>query len=148
MLAGRDMTSLLKISEAASLALHTVCFLAQKGEELATTNHIAVTLGVSGAHLSKVLQRMAKAGLVESVRGPSGGWRLARKGADITLLEVYEAIEGRLAPAECLLGSLACGGECMMGDLVRQVNCLVMERLTKTKVSELGVRFGEEGRNA
>jgi len=141
------MTSLLKISEAALLALHTACWLSQRGG-LATTKEIASSLAVSEAHLSKVLQRLVKAGLVESVRGPKGGFRLGRRAEAMTLLEVYEVIDGRLAPTECLLGTLACGGRCIMGDVIKQVNSLVVERLTGTKVSELGPSLREEPADA
>ena len=138
----KKMTSLLKISEAASLGLHTASFLAARGKETATTHEIATGLRASEAHLAKVLQRLVKAGLVESLRGPKGGFRLARPGNRMTLLNVYEAIEGRFRPEACLLGRYACGGKCILGDMVNLVNRLVSETLAGTKVSEAAADFG------
>jgi Rrf2 family protein len=140
------MTSLLKISEAASLALHTVSVLSRNGGETATTHEIATGLGVSEAHLSKVLQRLTKAGIVESIRGPKGGFKLRKSGDKVTLLDVYEAMEGKLRPDGCLLGRYACGGKCMLGEMLKSVNELVMRTLVETKVSQASEAFG--GRNS
>ena len=68
------MPTMLKISEAATLALHTAFFLVTNPDRRLTTREMASTMGASEAHLSKVLQRLVHAGLVESVRGPKGGF--------------------------------------------------------------------------
>ncbi len=64
-----DMANLLKISEAASLALHTMGYLAANDRRLVTTHQIGEVLRASEAHLAKVLQRLARVGLVDSTRG-------------------------------------------------------------------------------
>ncbi len=138
-----DMANLLKISEAASLALHTMVYLAANGGRLATTHEIGELLGVSEAHLAKVLQRLAKVGLVDSTRGPRGGFCLARSGDDISLLEVYETIEGPLADSVCLLGTPICTGEkCILGGLLETVNRQVGEYLASTTLAELTDVYG------
>lgn len=50
--------------------------------------------GVPAAYLAKHLQAMARAGVLETVKGPRGGYRLARPASEITLLDVVEAIDG------------------------------------------------------
>jgi Rrf2 family protein len=50
--------------------------------------------GVPAAYLAKHLQALARAGLVETTKGPRGGYRLARPAREITMLDVVEAIEG------------------------------------------------------
>jgi Rrf2 family protein len=50
--------------------------------------------GVPSAYLAKHLQALARAGVLETVKGPRGGYRLARPAADITVLDVVEAIDG------------------------------------------------------
>jgi len=50
--------------------------------------------GVPAAYLAKHLQAMSRAGLLDSVQGPKGGYRLARPATEITVLEVVEAIDG------------------------------------------------------
>ncbi len=132
------MASVLRVSDAAALALHTTVMLAACKQRIVSTVEIAETLHASEAHLAKVLQRLHKAGLVESVRGPKGGFRLSKAGDQITMLEVYEAIEGPLAPSTCLLATRICdGSRCILGDLLRTVNSSVREYLSKTRLSDL-----------
>ena len=97
------MATMLRISEAASLAIHAMAVVAGKPEEVHSTHGVATALGVSEAHLAKVMQRLTRAGLVSSVRGPKGGFVLARPAAEVTLLAIFEAIEGHLEPKGCLL---------------------------------------------
>jgi Rrf2 family protein len=56
---------------------------------------------VPPAYLAKHLQALAKAGIVESVAGAKGGYRLSRPPSEITVLDVVEAVEGRTAAFDC-----------------------------------------------
>jgi len=103
------VSSLLKVSEAGSLAIHATAVLAAARGERVTARKMAAALGVSEAHLAKVLQRLTRAGLVRGTRGPGGGYRLTRPARQISLREVYEAVEGRLEVERCLLGVPVCG---------------------------------------
>lgn len=130
--------SLLKISEAASLALHTVEHLARHADRFVATQEIAEALEVSEHHLAKVHQRLARAGLVHSSRGPKGGFQLDRRPEAITLREVYEVIEGPVAPCQCLLGKRQCRKlDCLLGGLSERVNREVLSFLEKTTVADL-----------
>lgn len=135
------MSGVVKISEAASLALHTIAMLAQLSEGKLTTRQIAKALNVSEAHLSKVLQRLAKVGLVRSLRGPNGGFSLGREAGQISLLEVFEAIEGPLQSEDCLFGNRVCKNACILGDLMHQINKAVKERLTSTTLDRINSYF-------
>lgn len=64
-------------------------------KEIAEEYHIPVEL------LAKVLQTLAKHGLIESQNGPKGGYSLARAASEITIAQVLEAIEGPIGIAEC-----------------------------------------------
>ena len=130
---------ILNISEAASLGIHALAYLSRRhGEAPVTTASIAAAYGVSEAHLSKVFQRLGKAGLVKSVRGPHGGFRLARAPGKITLREVYEALDGPLGRNHCLLGKPKCGLEsCVLGSLLTDVDQRVSAYLTGTTLAEI-----------
>ena len=139
------MQSVLRISEAASLGIHAMAMFARNTDRKITNPEIAETFRASEHTLSKVLQRLVKAGLIESRRGPGGGFVIAKPASDIALLEVYEAVEGPLWEASCLLGRPACGGAgCVLGGLQISVHKQVKEYLEKTTLDQLAtqVRLG------
>jgi len=127
-----------KISEAASLALHAMVYLAAHKGRIVTTHEIAEKLGVSKDHLSKVLQHLAKAGYVESTRGPKGGFEIGPDGENMSLLRIYELIEGPLRHTECLLKVKVCKGDnCILGGLVKKIDDEFENYMSRTKVSHL-----------
>jgi Rrf2 family protein len=65
------------------------------------TARLAEYHGVPAAYLAKHLQAMSRAGILESVQGPRGGYRLARPAAEISVLDVVEAIDGRESAFRC-----------------------------------------------
>lgn len=137
------MSNLLKISEAASLAMHTLVFLAANQDRPVATREIAGILNCSEAHLSKVLQRLTKVGLTASTRGPRGGFRLGRPADRISLLDVYQEMDGQLAAEDCLLGHRVCGPTgCLLGSLLGNINQQVKDHLSQTKLSNLTDIFG------
>src|SRR5918995_5730520 len=76
---------------------------------------IADAEGLPLAYLEHLVQRLRKAGLVESRRGAHGGYTLAREAEAITMAEVVRALEGDIAPIECITadadGALVCSRE-------------------------------------
>jgi len=130
------MSSILKISEAASIALHSMIILAKKWNNLVSVKDIAKQLDISANHLSKVLQRLVKAGLIVSVKGNKGGFKLVKDPQFISFLEIYEAIDGKFNHSTCLLNKQACPQDCIMGDLVCSVNNQVEEFFRKTNLME------------
>ena len=87
---------MLKIPERVNLAIHSLAYIvAQKQDRPIPVSDIARSLAVSESHLAKVMQRLVKAGFVSSIRGVNGGFILNRIPDSITLMDVYECIEGR-----------------------------------------------------
>ena len=137
------MANILKFSDAVSLALHTVVLLAANGKRSMSTREIAAALHASEAHLSKVLQRLTRVGLVKSIRGPKGGFELTGDPDSTSLLAVYEAIEGQLEASDCLLGKRLCdGSSCIMGELLKSTNRHVREYLAQTVLSDVTSVYG------
>lgn len=130
------MSNILRISDAASIAIHTVYYLAVNNDNFYTTKEIATHLKVSENHLAKVMQRLAKADLVESVRGPKGGFKLGKACDSITLLDIYESIDGPLKPVNCLLGDSICDNNCILGGLLVNLNTQVYDYFKLKKLSD------------
>jgi Rrf2 family protein len=119
------MPTVIQISEATSIALHSMVLIARSGGANVTVKEIVSATGFSHAHSSKVLQQLVRAGLLHSTRGPKGGFLLSRPGAGITLLAIWEAMEGPLGidtcivsrdPEECPFDS------CILGELPRRLS--------------------------
>ncbi len=121
----------LHISEAVSLAIHSLILVARDSERHKKVKELAEEIGISKAHLAKVFQRLAKAGFVSSVRGPRGGFALARPSHTITLLDIYEAIEAPLQRGgDCLLRKKVCPfKECLFGDMITKTTREFREHL-------------------
>jgi Rrf2 family protein len=142
------MKSVLNISEAYSLALHAMAMVAADGGASTVTAHeIASRLGVSESHLAKVLQRLTKAGILRSSRGPGGGFTLNRTAREISLLDLFESVEGPLKLDNCLIGTQICGGKsCVFDDLIDKVNGQFKAYLENTTVETIKETLGGDGR--
>ncbi len=81
------------ISQTVEYALRAVVHLASEASKARTTDEVARATRVPRAYLSKVLQSLRRAGLVHSRRGIGGGMILTKSPADITILEVVNAVE-------------------------------------------------------
>ncbi len=125
--------SILRISEALSLGIHAMVYLANNVGRPMRVKEIGERLRASEAHLAKVLQSLAREGLLKATRGPKGGYQLARPPEEITLLEVFESIHGPLEDQRCLFKEPLCSGDrCILGDLLQKVNQAVRDHFSNT----------------
>ena len=132
------MTRLVNISEAVSLGLHAMALMATDAGRRLRNQQIAETLRASGHHLAKVMQRLVKAGFVDSVPGPQGGFLLDMPAENVTLLMIYEAIDGTLGEEECWLAEPICdGSNCMLGEVLSSIHGQLRGYLGKTTLAEL-----------
>lgn len=132
------MASVIQISEAASLALHSMVLLAASPDQPLTVKEITARTGVSEAHLSKVMQRLAKAGLVKSTRGPKGGFLIGDPGSSMTLLQIFQAIEGPLEMGKCLLDAPVCPfRECLFGGLLSRMTVEFREYMNAKTLGDM-----------
>src|ERR687888_1913007 len=118
------------------------------GDEPVSLTEIAELDGLPVAYLEHLVARLRKAGLVESRRGARGGYLLARPAKQITMAEVVEALEGSIAPIECITegtdGTLVCAREaaddhrvCATKLLWTRVRGSIVRTLEDTTLSDL-----------
>ena len=117
------------------------------GEEPVPLAEIASQDGLPLAYLEHLVARLRRAGLVDSRRGSRGGYMLARASTEITMAEVVEALEGSIAPIECISegadGHLVCTREtetdhvCPTKLLWTRVRGSVVRTLEETRLSDL-----------
>jgi FeS assembly SUF system regulator len=92
---------MLRITKLTDYATVVLCALADAPGRVHSAAELAETARLELPTVSKVLKPLAHAGLVTGFRGASGGYKLARTPAQISLIEIVEAIEGKLGLTEC-----------------------------------------------
>jgi Rrf2 family protein len=98
-----------KISTRARYGMRAMLEIATHGDEgLVLLKDIAARQEISKRYLEHMMTQLRNRGLVVSERGAAGGYRLAREPADIRLDEIFEALEGEIAPVECIRDSAVC----------------------------------------
>jgi Rrf2 family transcriptional regulator, nitric oxide-sensitive transcriptional repressor len=112
------MAKIINITEAVTIALHSAVLITKNRGKQINVNFIANATGSSKFHIAKVLQKLVKDGFLGSNRGPAGGFFLLDNPEKITLLEIYESIEGKIVVSKCPLNKDTCPfGECVFDDL-------------------------------
>ncbi len=111
----------MRISSKGEYGLRALLDLAQRyGDGPIQSRDIHVRQGVDENYLNQILIVLRRAGLIESIRGPQGGHRLARPPAQITMLDALLALEGPLLPCDTVREALT-PGEPLDRDVVRDV---------------------------
>lgn len=129
----------MKLTRASSYALHAVAFMAQQKQHdrPVASHNIAQARGIPERFLLKVLKPLVSARVLLSIKGPNGGYRLAKKADDITMLEVLEAVDGPIrgqAPfSEESNGPL----NHKLENICKQSAEVVRKQLEKVKMSDL-----------
>lgn len=125
------MSKIFTLSEAASIAIHSMVLVA-RAEKGINVVKIAEFTGFSKNHIAKVMQRLVKSDLLKSVRGPAGGFSLKREPKTISLLGIYEMIEGSLEETDCPLSYEVCNyDKCVIGNIVNQMTTEFKQFLKK-----------------
>lgn len=131
------MAKIVSYSEAASIGMHGMVLVARAGETI-NVQKIAEITGSSKHHVAKVMQRLVKEGFLLSNRGPSGGFKLNIEPENITLLQIYEAIEGQVKIINCPHEKPVCPfGKCIMGTVVTKMTQTFREHLSTQSLADL-----------
>jgi Rrf2 family protein len=124
-----------------SLALHTLSHMAAEPKQMRTSVDIADHAGTNPVVVRRVLGHLRKAGLLHSEKGHAGGWSLAKPARDITLADVYLALEERLIPVDDSQTDHSCSVEHAMhrrvNDVMKDVEQTLIKRLSETSIADL-----------
>ena len=125
-------------STATGYALRALAALPEDGS-YCLAKDLATELTLPGPYLAKILQGLVQAGILESVRGPKGGFRLTRASHHITVGEVVTAMEGPDSLEGCIMGFPTCGGDhpCPLHDAWGAVKSQVTTSMTEATIRDL-----------
>ena len=131
---------MLRLGKKADYGLIALRHLALQSPEAAcSANEIAKTYGLPGELVAKILQRLAKIGLLASQHGTNGGYALARNPSEINAFEVIRALEGPLFITSCVTDRRECHQmtRCTVREPLRKVNDVIAQALREVTVSSL-----------
>jgi Rrf2 family protein len=128
----------MQLNNASRHAITALVYLVREKPTDAVPSHkIARTEGIPESFLARVLQPLADVGILSSVKGPNGGYHLARAPKDITLLEVVEAVDGALLADAGAVGKEGAALDKRLQAVCDGVVAVVRERLGKVTLAEL-----------
>lgn len=130
---------MLRVTRLTDYATVVLTVLAAHPGAVLSAPELAEQAGLEAPTVSKLLKTLAQAGLVEGLRGAHGGYRLSRDAADISLIEVVEAMEGPIAMTECSLHDDLCGiaDHCGIRAGWRRINDVVAEALRGMTLAQM-----------
>ena len=135
----------MKIGSKGDYGLRALIDLAERFEsgQITQAKDIAERQAIPKDYLSLIMIDLRKAGLVESTRGPTGGYRLAHKPEDITMGQALRSLEGEVSLIDCIteLGFTQCSISlrCRMRKVWMEANTAVMAVLDRTTIADLCV---------
>jgi Rrf2 family protein len=140
---------MLKLSRKADYGLIALKHLALRGgRRTCSAKEIAEAYGIPQEALAKILQKLARGGLVRSSHGTRGGYLLARDPRGISTLEVIRAIDGPTVFTSCLTDHGTCGQSrrCIVREPLRRVEQGILEVLRTVTVADLSSDAEKRGR--
>ena len=114
----------MKISTRYRYALHALMEMAHRwGRGYAKRKQMAEKRNISDSYLENILVDLKAHGIVRSERGSNGGYALTRDPASISLLDVMNALEGSMAPVDCVENESACmkSADCVLRGVYREL---------------------------
>jgi len=125
------------ISSTARYALRAVVYLASQSERYVNRAEISEATFVPHEYLLKVLHQLDAAELIESRRGPGGGYRLRAPASDMTALDVVLAVDSIPRITECPLGIADHERLCPLHQLLDDASRQVEEAFARTRITDL-----------
>jgi len=137
-------------SRSAEYAIRAFVHLATVPEgKYAMVKQIAEEADIPSHFLAKILQQMARKGFLRSSKGPTGGFSLRMNAADLSLLQIVDAIDGLADFERCPAGMAECNDQapCGMHDSWKGLRSRIMEYLERTSIDDLAKSFEQKRRN-
>jgi Rrf2 family nitric oxide-sensitive transcriptional repressor len=128
----------MRLSLQTDFALRTLMYLASVGQR-ATVQQVAGLYDISGHHVAKVVNQLARLGYVRSIRGVGGGIELARSASSIVLADVILAFEGHLHLLECVAAEGVCSIEsfCKLKGVLAHAERLQLDYLRSVTLQDI-----------
>ena len=127
-------------SVATKYAIRAVCHIAHLAPgSRAQVKEISEALDIPPAFLSKILQDLAKKGILTSSKGPGGGFQLNCSPSDTSLYSLVQAVEGPIPEGDCILGLSLCADDtkCPIHDTWKDIQDSFRDRMMSTSILDV-----------
>lgn len=135
---------MLRISKLTDYGTVVLARLATDESAIVSAAELAAATGLALPTVSKLLKTLARAELVQSTRGPGGGYRLARPASSISAADVIDALEGPVSITECSSDDSHCEHEglCAVGGTWQRINIGIRQALDEVTLQDLSRSCG------
>src|SRR5262249_34564543 len=128
----------MKLTRASCYALHAVVFMAAQKQNTPMASHlVAKAQGIPERFLLKVLKPLVSAGVLHSIKGPNGGYRLARPASEVTLLDIVEAVDGPVRGQAPVTDAHSAALDKRLDAICNEAADATRRQLQRVKISEL-----------
>lgn len=124
-------------------AIRIIIYMAQQGNQVSTAREASKQLGITYSYFNKVVTKIRKAGFLESLQGPEGGYRLTKNAENITLYDIVEAMEGGICINRCLEDGDFCSRYglnhqvCEVHKIFESLQSQIIDTLKSVKINNL-----------
>ena len=129
---------MLRLTRRSEYGLMALAYLAKGGRTYTSVREIVADLSIPKRLLAEVLKELSRAGLVEAVRGPGGGYRLTLPPEELTLARVVEVLEGPALVSECTGGTCDLSHGCTIQSGISGVAERIRAVLEEATLADLG----------
>ncbi len=120
-------------------AVRCVLYLAKDEDQVSSVSEVSRKMHIPKTFLAKIFQKLVRAGLVTSVRGGNGGFRLAKRPGEITLLDIMHVFQGPAAINDCAVEGRKCrlSATCGVHPVWIEIREEVNKRLREKTIADL-----------
>jgi len=131
----------MKLSTRTQYGLRALVYLAKKDKKICSLKEISEKEGIPFDYLEKIISRLIKNGFIESKKGISGGYLLAKRPKQINVGEVVNVLEGNMSLVSCMSGinKISCSRErqCLTKSLWQKIQNAIVKTLEKITLADL-----------
>ncbi len=126
-------------------AVRALKYMAESGLDRIPVTELEEKIGITRPMLRKIMQELAKNGVVESYKGKNGGFSLNRIPEDIYLIDLVETFHGKFIMNECMLNKDICPNRdtCILKEKIEEIEADIKSRLGSINLKSLMNNKGE-----
>ncbi|GKT12112.1 MAG: Rrf2 family transcriptional regulator, nitric oxide-sensitive transcriptional repressor [Thiomicrorhabdus sp.] len=134
----------MQLTKHTDYAFRVLMYLATKpAGELSTIKEVTTAFEISRDHVMKIVQKLAKEGFIESIRGKQGGMKLGRSANEINLRDIVTLMETTLSPVNCSETLCKISSGCKLASILFEAQELFMAHLGQYSLADLAMPNSE-----